>query len=295
MRVVDTIAELRQARAQLQGLVGLVPTMGALHAGHMSLVNAAREDCDTVVVTIFVNPTQFAPNEDLDAYPRDLPADLAKLEAAGVDLVFTPTPETMYPSNYQTFVEVEKVSQGKEGAHRPGHFRGVATIVTKLFNLTQPDAAYFGQKDAQQVAVIKALVRDLNFPLDIVILPIVREADGLAMSSRNVYLNPNERRAATALNRSLQAAAAAYDAGERHPERLRQTALAVLNAEPLAHVDYVSVADAVTLEELTAPSENPILLSLTARVGLPRLLDNCLLPYSLNTREALTRILGGEV
>ncbi|RMG87823.1 MAG: pantoate--beta-alanine ligase [Chloroflexi bacterium] len=295
MKVVDTIADLREARAQLQGRVGLVPTMGALHEGHMSLVKAAREDCDKVVVTIFVNPTQFGPNEDLDAYPRDLPGDLAKLEGVGVDLVFTPTPEIMYPADYQTFVEVEKVSQGKEVAHRPGHFRGVATIVTKLFNLTQPNVAYFGQKDAQQVAVIKALVRDLNFPLDIVVIPIVREADGLAMSSRNVYLNPDERRAATALSRSLQAAAAAYEAGERDPERLRQAVLDVLNAEPLAHVDYVSVADAVTLEELSTPSENPILLSLTARVGLPRLLDNCLLPYSLNTREALTRTLGGTV
>jgi len=292
MQVVETIADLRTARRELPGRVGLVPTMGYLHEGHLSLVEAAREDCDSVLATIFVNPTQFAEGEDLSTYPRNMPRDLQLLEEAGVDLVFTPTPELMYPPRFQTWVTVEEVTQGKEGGQRPGHFRGVTTIVSKLFNLTQPDAAYFGQKDAQQVVTIRQMVRDLNFPLAIVVCPVVRAEDGLALSSRNVYLSAEERRAATALNRALQAAGACYESGERDPEVLRRVAADVLSAEPLAQVDYISLADAATLAEISEPSENPLLISLAAQVGKPRLLDNCLLPLSLNTREGATRTLG---
>ena len=295
MQIVDTIVALREARPKMRGTVGVVPTMGALHDGHLSLVQHARADNDFVIATMFVNPTQFGPNEDLAAYPRDLPSDLKKLEMAGCDLVFTPAPEVIYPPDYQTYITVEEVTQGLEGARRPGHFRGVATVVAKLFNLTQPDNAYFGQKDAQQVVVIKQMTRDLNFPLRIIVCPTVREPDGLAMSSRNVYLKPEERRAATALSRALQAAAEVYAKGERHPEQIRQTARAVIEAEPLAQPDYISAADARTLRELTIPTETPVLLSLTVKIGKPRLLDNCLLPFSLNTRAGLTTTLGGAV
>ncbi|MCA9912085.1 MAG: pantoate--beta-alanine ligase [Anaerolineae bacterium] len=293
MQIVETIADLRTARRELPGRIGLVPTMGYLHEGHLSLAQAAREDCDSVLATIFVNPTQFAEGEDLSTYPRDMPRDLQLLEDAGVYLVFTPTPELMYPPRFQTWVTVEEVTQGKEGGQRPGHFRGVATIVSKLFNLTQPDVAYFGQKDAQQVVTIRQMVRDLNFPLDIVVCPVIRAEDGLALSSRNVYLSAEERRAATALNRALKAAGERYAAGERDPGTLRQAAADILAAEPLARVDYISVADAATLAEISQPTENPLLISLAAQVGKPRLLDNCLLPLSLNTREGATLALGG--
>lgn len=292
MYVVETIAELREVRASLHGRIGLVPTMGYLHAGHLSLVEAARAENDAVITTIFVNPTQFAAHEDLSTYPRDMPRDLALLEDARVDVVFAPSPAEMYPSRFQTYITVEQVSQGKEGGVRPGHFRGVATVVAKLFNLTQPDRAYFGQKDAQQVAVIRQMARDLNFPLAVIVCPTRREADGLAMSSRNVYLTPEQRHSAPVLYRALQAAGEHYEAGERNPDVLRQAALNVLRSEPLAQVDYVSLADAGTLEEIETPVDTPLLLSLAARVGKPRLLDNCLLPLALNTRAGLTMTLG---
>ncbi|MBI5669401.1 MAG: pantoate--beta-alanine ligase [Chloroflexi bacterium] len=292
MQVVETIEALREARAALTGRVGLVPTMGALHAGHLSLVEQARAECDAVMVSIFVNPTQFGPNEDLSRYPRDLAHDLSLLERAGVDVVFTPTPELMYPPDFQTWVEVAEVSKGLEGERRPGHFRGVATVVAKLFNLFQPHAAYFGQKDAQQVVVIKRMVLDLNFPLEIIVCPTQREADGLALSSRNVYLNADQRRAAAVLSRALLAAGAAYEGGERHPEKLRAAMLAVLQAEPLAQPEYVSAADARTLQELTLPGETPVLLSMAVRVGTTRLIDNMLLPPALNNRADLTAVLG---
>jgi pantoate--beta-alanine ligase len=198
----------------------------------------------------------------------------------------------MYPRGYQTYITVEQVSQGKEGGSRPGHFRGVATVVAKLFNLAQPDFAYFGQKDAQQVAVLRRMVTDLNVPLEMIVCPIVREADGLAMSSRNVYLHEAERQAASVLYRSMQHAAALYDAGERHPEVLRESVLALLRSEPLAEPDYVSVASAATLQELSEPSNDPLLLSLAVKIGKPRLLDNCLLPMHLNNRVDVTRVLG---
>jgi len=291
--MIDSIDALRAARAALIGRVGLVPTMGALHAGHLALVNAARGDSDAVIVTIFINPTQFAANEDLSKYPRDLPHDLDLLRAAGVDLVFTPTPDVMYPADFQTWLDVTEVSQGLEGARRPGHFKGVATIVAKLFNLTQPHVAYFGQKDAQQVAVIKRMVRDLNFPLAIAVIPTQRESDGLAMSSRNVYLSPEQRAGAGVIRRALDAAAEAYARGERAPFALRQAMLNILAAEPLAEPDYVSAAAAARLHELDAPTDEPILLSLAVKFGSTRLLDNMLLPAALNTRDGLTRVLGG--
>ncbi len=277
MDVVTTLEELRQKRAALSGPVGLVPTMGYLHEGHLSLVRSARAECAGVVASIFVNPAQFGPNEDLASYPRDLPRDLALLEREGVDLVWTPTPEIMYPSDYQTWITVEQVAQPLEGERRPGHFRGVATVVAKLFNAVQPDRAYFGQKDAQQAAVIRRMVRDLNFPLEVVVRPTVREPDGLAMSSRNTYLNPAERRAATVLYRALSAAQEAYRAGERDPQALRGIMAETVAAEELARMQYVSCADPQTLVELDDPLRGPALLSMAVYVGKTRLIDNMIL------------------
>lgn len=292
MDVIDNIVALRENRTKLKGTVGLVPTMGYLHEGHLSLIEAARNVCDTVVATIFVNPTQFSADEDLDLYPRDMPRDLAHLEEAGVSLVFTPTPALMYPPRFQTWVTVDEVTQGREGGTRPEHFRGVTTIVAKLFNLIQPDVAFFGQKDAQQVVVIRQMVRDLNIPVDIQVCPIVREPDGLALSSRNVYLNAEERQAARILSHALQQVGQAYETGERDPNQLRKIVQDVVNSEALARLDYVSIADASTLTEITEVTEMPLLVSLAAQVGKPRLLDNCLLPLHLNTRESATQTLG---
>src|ERR1041384_3469593 len=250
MLTVKTLTELRSARRTLSGRVGLVPTMGYLHEGHLSLVRRAREECDHVVVSIFVNPTQFGPQEDLSKHPRDLERDLSLLEPLGVDLVWMPPTEIMYPPGYQTWVEVEAITRPLEGAMRPGHFRGVTTVVTKLFTGVQPRKAYFGQKDAQQAAVIRQMTRDLNFPIEIVVCSIVRELDGLAMSSRNVYLDAEERKAATVLYRSLSAARNLYENGERNAEKLRQMMKEVIASEPLAKMQYVSCADYDTLEEL---------------------------------------------
>jgi pantoate--beta-alanine ligase len=291
--VVESIDALWQARARITGSVGLVTTMGALHAGHIALVQQARAENEAVIATIFVNPTQFAQNEDLSKYPRNIPHDLEMLRQAGVDLVFTPTADQIYPSGFQTWIEVEQVSQGLEGERRPGHFRGVATVVAKLFNLTQPQRAYFGQKDAQQAAVIKRMTRDLNMPISIRVCPTVREADGLAMSSRNVYLTPEQRISATVIRRSLIAASSAYENGERDAKRLRVVMNSVLQTEPLAEVDYISIADAISLHEIESSSDDPILVSLVVKMGNTRLLDNMLLPASLNTIEGLTQILGG--
>ncbi len=295
MQVIDNLPALRAARSALNGSVGLVTTMGALHSGHIALAEAARADNDHVIATIFVNPTQFGPGEDFTRYPSDLPHDLALFEAAGVDLVFTPTPDSIYPPGFQTTVMVRDVSQGLEGAHRPGHFEGVATVVAKLFNLAQADRAYFGQKDAQQVVVIRRMAHDLNFPLEIIVHPTVREPDGLALSSRNVYLSDDQRRAATVLSRALRAAGGAYDAGERSPARLREVVMSFVSAESLAAVEYVSVADPRTLVEQIEPTESPLLLSLTVAFGRTRLLDNCLLPLSLNDRAGLTAALGAPL
>ena len=276
MMIVSTLEELRSARAILDEPVGLVPTMGFLHEGHLSLVRQAAQECASVVVSIFVNPTQFGPSEDLSAYPRDMERDLRLLEPLGVNLVWTPSPEIMYPDGYQTWVEVEALTGFLEGAQRPGHFRGVTTIVTKLFTGVQPARAYFGQKDAQQAVVIRQMTRDLNFPVEIVICPIVREPDGLAMSSRNTYLNPEQRQAATVLYRALNAAKDAYDLGERDAEKLRAIMRETIAAEPLAQMQYVSCADYDTLQELEIISSKA-LLSMAVFVGKTRLIDNIVL------------------
>ena len=242
----------------------------------MSLVRRAREECKSVAVSIFVNPTQFGPTEDLSKYPRDLESDLRLLEGAETDLVWTPTAEIMYPHGYQTWVDVAEVSLPLEGAQRPGHFRGVTTVVTKLFNAVRPARAYFGQKDAQQAAVIRRMTRDLNLPIEIVVCPIVREPDGLAMSSRNVYLSPEQRKGATVLFRSLQAAQALYEKGERGAEALRRRMLQVLQEEPLAQVQYVSCADYETLKEVEQIT-GKALLSMAVFFGKTRLIDNLVL------------------
>ncbi|MGD8454798.1 MAG: pantoate--beta-alanine ligase [Anaerolineales bacterium] len=276
MKVVETFEELWGERGGLPAPVGLVPTMGYLHEGHLSLVKTARKDCASVVVSIFVNPTQFGPGEDLDTYPRDTPHDLKLLEAADADLVWIPTPEVMYPEGYQTWVEVEKVTKPLEGARRPGHFRGVTTVVAKLFTAVQPHKAYFGQKDAQQVAVIQQMTRDLNFPIEIVVCPTVREEDGLAMSSRNVKLDEAERKAAIVLYRALQAAKKVYEGGERDGKTLRRVMEKTIQGEPLAKMQYVSCADRITLVELDEVREGA-LLSMAVYVGGTRLIDNMVL------------------
>ncbi|HSA99027.1 MAG TPA: pantoate--beta-alanine ligase [Anaerolineales bacterium] len=276
MLTVISLSELHSTRQSFPGTVGLVPTMGYLHEGHLSLVRRAREACDHVVVSIFVNPTQFGPKEDLSKYPRDLDRDLSLLGSLGVDLVWTPTEQVMYPQGYQTWVEVERITHPLEGSMRPGHFRGVTTIVAKLFTGVQPHKAYFGQKDAQQAAVIRQMTRDLNFPIEIVVCPIVREPDGLAMSSRNVYLDPEQRKAATVLYRSLCAAKNAYENGERQAEKLRQIMRDVLATELLAQLQYVSCADYDTLEELETIT-GKTLLSMAVFVGKTRLIDNFVL------------------
>jgi len=276
MRTVSTLDELRSARLSLERTVGLVPTMGFLHEGHLSLIRRAKEECNHVIVSIFVNPTQFGPNEDLSKYPRDIDRDLKLIEPLGTDLIWMPTPEIMYPQGYQTWVEVEAITKLLEGAMRPGHFKGVTTVVAKLFTGVQPHKAYFGQKDAQQAAVIRQMVRDLNFPIEIVVCPIVREADGLAMSSRNVYLDPEQRKAATVLFRSLSTAKNLFDSGERDAEKIREKMKEVLAGEPLAEVQYVSCADYDSLEELDEIKEKS-LLSMAVFIGKTRLIDNFVL------------------
>lgn len=272
MQSVISLAEVRAARLPFSGTVGLVPTMGYLHEGHLSLIRRARDECDHVVVSIFVNPTQFGPQEDLSKYPRDLDRDLSLIEPY-TDLVWMPSAGILYPPGFQTWVEVEAMTRPLEGAHRPGHFRGVATVVAKLFNAVQPHRAYFGQKDAQQVAVIRRMVQDLNFPVEIVVCPTTREADGLALSSRNVYLDPEQRKAATVLFRSLSAAMDLYAQGERDAETLRSAMKQVLAGEPLAETQYVSCASYDTLEELDRVT-GKTLLSMAVFIGKTRLIDN---------------------
>ena len=276
MRILHTIDEFRAARRAARGTVGLAPTMGYLHDGHRSLVRRAREENAVCAAWIFVNPTQFGANEDYARYPRDEARDIALLEQERTDLLFMPEAEEIYPEGFDSSVDVGGVAQPLEGAARPGHFRGVATIVTKFFNIMQPDRAYFGQKDAQQTVVIRQLVRDLNLPVEVVVCPIVREPDGLAMSSRNAYLTPQERAAAPVLYRALCQARAHYEQGERDAESLRQTVRALIEAEPLANIDYVSVADGETLRELDTVRDRA-LVSLAVRMGPTRLIDNIVL------------------
>ena len=276
MQVIKTIAEIRKLRQQVSGSVGLVPTMGFLHEGHLALVKHARAENSTVVVSIFVNPTQFAPSEDFATYPRDLNRDLELLEREKTDIVFAPSCEEMYPSECSSWVDVERVTEHLEGAHRPGHFRGVATVVAKLFNIVQPTRAYFGQKDAQQAVVIKRMVTDLNMNSEIVAVPTVRESDGLAMSSRNIYLNPEERQTATVLFKALSLAQQSWQDGEKDANTIRQQMTLLIQKEPLAQIDYVSIADAKTLEELKL-LDHPSLASLAVKIGKTRLIDNMLL------------------
>jgi len=272
--ILTTPAAMRRWRAANSGTVGFVPTMGYLHEGHMELVRRSIEENLHTVVSIFVNPTQFGPNEDFSRYPRDEVRDLAQLSAAGVDAVYLPVAADMYPEGYQTYVDVERVTQPLEGAARPGHFRGVTTVVLKLFNAVRPDRAYFGRKDAQQLRVVQRMVRDLDLGVEVVPCDIVREPDGLAMSSRNVYLTPEQRAAAPVLKRSLDHARSLYDAGERDAATLRRAVETVISSEPLAEIDYVSLADNTTLEELTGEVVRPALLSLVVKFGRTRLLDN---------------------
>jgi pantoate--beta-alanine ligase len=274
MQVAATVADMRALRRGMAGDVGFVPTMGYLHEGHLSLVRAARAANEQVVASIFVNPTQFGPDEDFARYPRNEERDLSLLEREGVDAVFMPPVEEMYPDGASTFVEVTgPVAEVLEGAQRPGHMRGVTTVVAKLFAIVQPGRAYFGRKDAQQLVLVRKMARDLRLGIEIVGCPIVREPDGLAMSSRNAYLSPEERPAALVLSRALRAAEEAFTSGERDGERLRAAMRDVLGAEPLARVDYVSVADAESLQEL-ARVEAEALASLAVRIGSTRLIDN---------------------
>jgi pantoate--beta-alanine ligase len=273
MQVVKTIPDIRALRQKLSGTVGFVPTMGFLHEGHLALVKRARAENSTAIVSIYVNPTQFGPREDFGAYPRDFNRDLELLRKGGVGIVFVPSDGEMYPPEFSSWVDVEKVTERLEGASRPGHFRGVATVVAKLFNIVQPTRAYFGQKDAQQVVVIKRMVADLNMNLEVVVVPTVREGDGLAMSSRNIYLGPKERQAATVLFKALTLARQSGRGGEKDAEKIRRQMTSLIQKEPLAQIDYVSIADAETLEELNL-LDRPAVASLAVRIGKTRLIDN---------------------
>ena len=281
MKLVHTVAELRDevTAAKAQGLtIGLVPTMGALHEGHASLIAAANKENDLVVVSVFVNPTQFGPNEDLDAYPRTLEADCKLAEKMGANVVFAPSPKEMYPSADDTWVEVTgDITKVLCGRTRPIHFRGVTTVVTKLFNLAQPDRAYFGQKDAQQVEVLKRMVKDLFFPLQLRVMPIIREADGLAKSSRNTYLSQEEHTAALVLSRSLKAAKAMYEAGERDAAKITAAVTADIEKEPMSNIDYVEIYALPGLEPVSTPMVGSNLLAVAVKFGTTRLIDNVVL------------------
>ena len=278
MNVATTLSEFGSLRVQLAEPVGFVPTMGYLHEGHLSLARLARSSCASVIASIFVNPTQFAPTEDLASYPRNLDRDLELLEKEGVDLVLAPSnSDEFYPAGYDTWVDVAGITQKLEGASRPTHFRGVATIVAKLFNVVRPQRAFFGQKDAQQVLVIRRLIRDLNYDIELVLGPTIREPDGLAMSSRNTYLTPEQRAAAPVLRRCLDQVEALYTQGERDAENLRHEMAKIIQAEPLAQPDYISVADLDSLAELQV-LEGRALVSLAVRFGTTRLIDNTVLP-----------------
>jgi pantoate--beta-alanine ligase len=276
VKVITRIADLRRLRRELSEPVGLVPTMGYLHEGHLSLVGKAREENTSLVVSIFVNPTQFGPREDFTRYPRDTEGDLTLLEKKAADVVFMPLADEMYPPQFDAWVEVGGVTERLEGASRPGHFRGVTTVCAKLFNIVQPTRAYFGQKDAQQAVVIKKMVAEFNMNLEIITLPTVREPDGLAMSSRNSYLSPNERRAALVLYQALILGRVLWERGEKDAGHMRQEMTRLIQKQPLAHIDYVSIAHAETLDELDTV-EPPALVSLAVKIGGTRLIDNILL------------------
>lgn len=276
MKVVETIAAMKAERGKLAGSVGFVPTMGYLHEGHLVLVRHARTETLTVIASIFVNPTQFGPQEDFATYPRDPERDLALLEKENVGVVFMPSAQEMYPQGFSSSVAVEGITERLEGKPRPGHFMGVTTVVAKLFNIVQPDRAYFGQKDAQQLAVIRKMVSDLNMNLEIVAVPTVREPDGLAMSSRNTYLTLEERKAAPVLWKALCLARGHWENGEKDVTRLRQEMTTLIEREPFAQIEYVSIADPETLEELEKV-DSEALVSLAVRIGGTRLIDNTML------------------
>jgi pantoate--beta-alanine ligase len=276
MKTVKSFEELRDGLAKLNGQVGFVPTMGFLHNGHLSLVRRAKEENKSVVVSIFANPTQFAPEEDLENYPRDIENDLEMLGKEDTDLVWIPSVEDIYPEDFQTWVDVQELTKKLEGVYRPTHFRGVTTVVAKLFNAVQPDRAYFGQKDAQQAVVIRQMTRDLNYPIEIVVCPIIREPDGLAMSSRNSYLNNEERQAALCLYKSLEIAEAAFLQGEDRAESIKELVASEIKKEKLAKLEYVSFAHPETLDELNGEVDGG-LLSLAVFVGKTRLIDNHIL------------------
>jgi pantoate--beta-alanine ligase len=276
MKVIETINDMRQLRRQVSGSVGFVPTMGYLHEGHLTLVRRARAENSRVVVSIFVNPTQFGPREDFNKYPRDYQRDLAMLEKENTDVVFMPPVAEMYPAQFNSWVEVIGVTEGLEGSSRPGHFRGVTTVVAKLFNIVQPTKAYFGQKDAQQVIVIRKMVADLNMDLEVITVPTVRESDGLAMSSRNTYLNPEQRRAAVVLYQALTLAQQLWSQSEKDAGRISREMTALIQKQPLAAIDYIIIADAETLEELDTVKP-PALVSMAVKIGSTRLIDNIVL------------------
>ncbi|MDW7652142.1 MAG: pantoate--beta-alanine ligase [Bacillota bacterium] len=282
MEIIRDISTLRNQikAARLPGrTVGLVPTMGYLHEGHLSLLRQARRENDLVVLSIFVNPLQFGVGEDFEEYPRDLDADAAKAEEAGCDLIFAPTVKEMYPKGYATFVDVERLTESLCGASRPGHFRGVTTVVTKLFNIVTPDHTYFGQKDAQQALVLRKMAKDLNMDLTVQIMPIIREADGLAMSSRNVYLLPEERNAATVLSRSLRQAQERIEHGERDANAIIKCITETIDTEPLANIDYVAVVDTDEIKK-TETIQGQTLIALAVRFGKTRLIDNIIVEVS---------------
>jgi pantoate--beta-alanine ligase len=276
MKLINSIQEMKSLRKNVRGTLGFVPTMGYLHEGHISLVQQSVRDNDTTAVSIYVNPTQFDPSEDFQAYPRDLERDLKLLETENTDIVFFPTNAEMYPDDYCTWVDVEKVTARLEGEIRPGHFRGVATIVTKLFNIVQPDKAYFGQKDAQQALVIKRMVKDLNMNLEVMVMPTLREKDGLAMSSRNTYLNPEERKAAIILYKALSLAKQLKEQGETATANIRNKMELLIKNEPLARIEYISITDTQTMEELPALASKS-LVSMAVRIGKTRLIDNLII------------------
>jgi pantoate--beta-alanine ligase len=280
MKICRTIDEMRatsRATRHAGKRLGFVPTMGALHEGHLSLVRAAKANCDAVAASIFVNPLQFGPNEDLAKYPRTFDRDVQLLEKESVDFLFAPAPDEMYPPGAVTYITVEGLSEKLCGKSRPGHFRGVATVVAKLFHIVEPDLAFFGQKDAAQATIIRRMVRDLNLPVEVIVCPIVREPDGLAMSSRNAYLSPGERKSAAVLNRSLTEVKKRFDQGERNPTALIEAAKNVLAQEPAVRLEYFEIVDPLTLDpapELTGT----VLVAVAAIVGATRLIDNLLLP-----------------
>ena len=273
MKVYNEIAEVRKWRRKLSGSLGFVPTMGYLHEGHVELVRRAKAENKHTAASIFVNPTQFGPQEDFATYPRDPDRDQRLLKDEKVDALFIPDVDDLYPEGYKTWVDIENITEPLEGAHRPGHFRGVATIVAKLFNIIEPTRAYFGQKDAQQLAVIKKMVTDLDMNIHVVAVPTIRELDGLAMSSRNVYLDPDERESAVVLYKALITALHLWEKGERSADKIRSAMTSLIEAEPSATIDYVSVADAETLEELK-DIEGPVLVSMAVNIGKTRLIDN---------------------